>query len=285
MASSFNHNKKRSTALVYEFMVRHMARTMIDKDFKGYRRAHDIARRYFGPGTTLSRELELFDVIRSARGLGEPAARRVLREVLDHASRLDSRQLEIKKSNLIKEINYSFGKEFFQKYWVPEYRLMASLQLLINSASTKVGLQEKVDHIVQLEEGVVKYMTVPERSRTATVNPDVDRLVCALAAKKFQEKYGQSLNKSQRKLLESYVRSIVTGDSTRLQTYMTAELDRVQKSMRGASRLDELKADPIMKERLDEAIRKSATLGESVSSETVQELMLFQALVEELDNE
>lgn len=283
MASNFNHNKKRNSSLVYEFMVRQMARQMIERDEAGYRRTHQIARRYFGRGTPLSKELELFNVIRASRGLPEAAARKVLQEVMLHATRMDKRVIEIKKSNLIKEVNYAFGRDFFTKHRVPEYRLLASLQLLFNAAGT-TNLQERVSHILQLEEAVVRYMMAPAESPVVE-GPQVDHLVLELASKKFQERYGSTLNVAQKKLLETYVRSIVTGDTTRLTTTVKAEIDRIDVVLEKSRSLNEVRADKIMGEQLTEARSKLDGLKGSVSGDVVRELMLFQKLVEELVNE
>jgi hypothetical protein len=287
MASTFNHNKKRNSALVYEFLVRHMGRTMIEKDLDAYRRTYEVARRYFGSGAYLAKELELFDVIRAARGLSERSARRVLEEVLSHASRLDRRTVEIKKSNLIKELNYSFGRDFFSRYRVPEYRLLASVQLLINATGAGTTLRERVENIVQLEESVVRYMMSTDPVAGPQAPDQVDRLVCALAAKKFQERYGDALNAPQKSLLERYVRSIVTGDQSRLTDHLESERRRISGVIDGPARsLREVKEDSVMRERLAEA---SSRLRELRTSEPdgsiVQEMMLYQKLVEELTNE
>lgn len=284
MASSFNHNKKRNAALVYEFMVRQMARQMIEKDLAGYRRTYDVARRYFGPTAYLSKELELFDVIRASRGLPEAAARKVLQEVLSHASRLDKRKIEIEKSNLIKEVNYTFGKDFFSKYRVPEYRLLGSLQLLFNSTGSS-SLHEKVNMILQMEEAVVRYMTSPVSERTDVDRPQVDRLVLELATKSFQKRYGSALSGGQKKLLECYVRSMVTGDTRKLQSMVDEQVPKIAAALDAGRKLKEFREDTVMSQRLDEARAGLKRLSGPVSSETVQELMLYQKLVEEMANE
>ena len=283
MASNFNHNKKRNSSLVYEFTVRQMARQMIERDHVGYKRTHDVARRYFGRNAYLAKELELFDVIRSSRGLPEAAARKVLQEVMRHASRLDKRLIEAQKSNLIKEVNRSFGKDFFTKYRVPEYRLLASLQLLFSSASS-TNLHERVSHILELEEAVVRYM-MSSPSSPVVEGQQVDRLVLELASKKFQERYGQTLNTPQKKLLETYVRSIVTGETERLSGFIDSQVVEIEKTIQKSRSLAEVRADSVMRERLDEAHAKIATLKGSISGDTVQELMLFQKLVAELTDE
>ena len=130
MATTFKHNKKRDTGLVYEFLIRKLSHAMINKNHDATQKTLEITRRYYGDGAPLSEERELFDVIRNARGLSESAARRVLGEIQRAAKEMDVKKIDIKKSNLIKEINYSFGKNFFFDYRIPEYRLLASIQMV-----------------------------------------------------------------------------------------------------------------------------------------------------------
>lgn len=284
MATSFKHSKKRNSGLVYEFTVRHLARTVIDRDAAGYRRTLDIVRRYFGPGSPLASELELFHAVRASRGLGEQAARRVLREVIVAAARLDHRLLEIKKSNLIREVNHSLGQDVFSRYRVPEYRMLASLQLLINSARGKTSLRERVEQVVQLEEGIVRYMMADGPQPHVDVRPEVDRLVLSLTTQKFQERYGKSLSAGQRKVLESYARSLITGDDTRFRKVFSSEIARSRAVLQGSSSMDEFREDPVMGARLIEAIQKVDSMAEGDPSGSVCELMLVQRLVEEIEN-
>lgn len=280
MSLNFKHQKRKNTGLVYEFTVRQMARQLVDRDVRGYRRTYDVARRHFGPGSYLSKELELFNVVRSSRGLPEAAARKVLQEVMAHAARLDGTHLEANKWALVRDANREFGRDFFSKHRVPEYRLLASLQLLFNSARA-ANLRERVESIKHLEEAVVRYMTTPECEVPRDAR-QVDRLVLELAAGKFQEKYGKSLLPQQKKLLECYVRSIVTGSTDRLTAAMEAEVSRVKLALSEATRAEEVVSDHVMRERLSEARTKLEGVKGSASAEAVQELMLYQRLVEEL---
>ena len=136
---TFKHNKKRDTGLVYEFLVRKLSQTMVEKDTSSYQKTMDILRKYYGDGAILAEERELFDVIMNARGLSEVAARRVLGEVQRVAKSMDARKIDIKKSNLIKEINYTFGRDFFSNHRVPTYRLLASIQMLSTPPVPRAG--------------------------------------------------------------------------------------------------------------------------------------------------
>ncbi len=283
MGSQFKHRKKRNSGLIYEFLVRRLSRAMVDKDKMASQKTLEILRKYFADGTVLAEEREVFEVIRKARGLTEAAARRILAEVQKAVRKMDARKIDIKKSNLIKEINYAFGQGFFNEHRVPEYRLLASIQMMVDACRTGGILTESVAEI-QLEEGLVQYMTTKgEYSVRQPTQSDVDALVMRMVAKRFEEKYSKSLIPSQKVLLEKYMRSQITGDHESLYKIIDGEIKRVKESLERASIMKEVREDPAMMEKLSEVCER-IDKGKSLD-ETVQDLMLYQKLIEEIESE
>jgi hypothetical protein len=288
MAQTFKHNKKRSTGIVYEMLVRRLSQAMIDRNRGDYNTSLGIVKKYFGDGTVLGIEKELFDVIRNTRGITETAARRVLHEVQAHASKLDWKKIDIKKSNLIKEINYSFGKDFFAEHRVPDYRFLATVQILIDMSRSGRTLTESVQKI-QLEEVLVRYMTsTAAQISESKSKEEIDQLVMSLVAKRFNEKYSQSLNKPQQVLLEKYIRAQVAGDEKQLTDYLLREGQRIFKAIDGVAFSKEVRSDKLMSERLQEARTKLSEVLVEITTHgkldaPVESMMLFQKLVEEIE--
>lgn len=281
---TFKHNKKRSTGIVYEMLVRRLSKTMVDRDRAGYQSALGIVRKYFGEGTILAEEKELFDVVRNTRGISEHAARRMLAQVVTEAAKLDRKKSDIKKSNLIKDINYTFGKGFWAEHRIPDYRLLATIQLVIDS-SGPTGLTESVQRI-QLEEGLVAHMTTKADAAIPTARPEqIDGLVMAMVAKRFNEKYSSSFNPHQKKLLERYIRYQVTGDERPLREYVATEHARISKLLFEATMSREVREDPIMLKRLDEARDEWDRNQTTELNAGVEKVMLFQKLAEEIESD
>lgn len=280
--ATFKHNKKRNTGLVYEFLVRRLSSTMVEQDKQTYARTLEIIRKYYSEGSILAEERELFEVIRNTRGVTENAARRILNEVQKQARKLDGKKLDIKKSNLLKEINYTFGQDFFAEHRVPEYRLLASIQMVIDGCRGDAMLSESVAKI-QLEEGLVQYMTTKgdySVKQTASKG-EVDALVMKMVAKRFEEKYSKSLVGHQKTLLEKFIRYQVTGDEKQLQDFLHKETVRVSDSIARAELMKEVCDDKFMMDKLSEVKRHIIKLGSI--DEQVENLMLFQKLVEEIE--
>jgi len=281
--ASFKHNKKRNTGLVYEFLLRRMSKAMVEADRAGYDTTLSILKKYYGEGAVLAEERELFDVVRNTRSVTETAARRILGEVQRQAQRMDAKKIDIKKSNLIKEVNHAFGQGFFNEHRIPEYRLLASVQMVIDASRTDSLISESVARI-QLEEGLVHYMTTKgdySVSTKPTTQGEIDALIMRMVTKRFGEKYSKALSASQKTLLERYIRYQVTGDSSALQKHVEAESARVAKALDQARRMKEVAEDPKMVEVLGEA--HARFLEKRDLDGAVENLMLYQKLVEEIE--
>lgn len=288
MAQNFKHNKKRNTGLVYEFLVRRLSQTMLDGNKDAQRTTLGIIRKYYdiesGP---LSEERELFEVVKNTRGVSESVARQVLNEVQRAARKMDANKIDIKKSNLIKEINYAFGQDFWDEHRIPDYRVLASIQMVIDASRGGASLTESISKI-QLEEGLVQFMVSKGGAQMLKpVQSEVDSLVMRMVAKRFEEKYKNSLNSSQKKMLERYIRLQVTGDERPFKEYMAEEAQRISKSLDKATTMREVIEDAVMTKKLDEARTQWLRFigGTKTPVQMVEETMVFQKLVEELESD
>jgi hypothetical protein len=157
--------------------------------------------------------------------------------------------------------------------------------MIIDAARSAQRLTESVQSI-QLEEGLVRYMTsVTEFAVAPPPNQDIDQLVMAMTAKKFQEKYSHSLNPNQKVLLEKFLRFQVAGDEKRLFEHINSEHTRITKALESEMISKEASEDPIMKEKLTEAYLRFTEGGRRTLDEEVERLMLYQKLVEEIDSD
>lgn len=287
MSSTFKHNKKRNSGLVYEFLVRRMGLSMVDKDPESYSKAFSIIKKYYSDGQPLAKEREAFEVISKSRSLNENTSRRVLSEIKKHILNLDAKKLEIKKSNLIKEIHYSFGQDFFDIHRIPQYRLYASIQMLLEQykKSASNNISEGVNRI-QLEEGIVKYMmSTPESEKNVIRGEKVDNLVAAIAMKKFEERYSGSLNESQKKTLRRFMNYSMTQNSEQFTREMEEEKKSLLESIKKSVDMKYFKEDSIMKERLSEALSSLNKLNNLTSESSVQEILLYHKLVQEMNSD
>lgn len=282
MSSSFKHNKKRNSGLVYEFLVRRIGLSMVERDPDSYLKAVGIYKKYFSKGQPLAREREVFDVIARSKNLNEQTARRVLAEVRRHVQQLDPKKVDIKKSNLIKELHYTFGKEFFDVHRIPEYRLYASVQMLVEQYRSTQSLSEGVQRI-QLEEALIKYMTMkaPDGAQVGR-GEKVDSLVAALAMKKFEQRYSGSLNEDQKRTLRRFMNFSMTGNREQFAREMEEERGRLLEGLQASRYLPCFSEDQVMGGRMDEATDALKGLRDVTAESSVQEILLYHKLMQEI---
>lgn len=286
MPSSFKHNKKRNSGLVYEFLVRRLGLTMVDRDPDSYMKTMGIIKKYYSAGMPLAREREVFEVITKAKGMNETTARRVLDEVKKHVSSLDSRKIEIKKSNLIKDVHYAFGQNFFDVHRIPQYRLYASIQMLVEQYKKAPSplISEGVQKI-QLEESLIKYMTVPRGGEGTVVKGEkVDSLVASLAMRKFEQRYSGTLNEGQKKTLRRFMSYSMTGNKEQFAREMEDEKKSLLEKLTTSRKLPCFLEDKVMAQRMDEALGSLNKLSDMTAESTVQDILLYHKLLQEIES-
>lgn len=281
---SLKHNKKRSTGIVYELLVRKITESLIKNDKKSANAALKIVKKYFSPGTPIGRELEAIDVMRKTRGIDRSLASRVLQEVAKTAAGFDRRVIDIKKSNLIKEINYTFGQEFFSSFKLQEYRALASMQVFVESCSNaRQTLSEGVER-AKIEEAIVEYMRSTATDKVDQIDPNRNHLSYGIALKKFQEKYGNVISGKKKELLESYVYGLFSGDFRKFKSQASSDKEKIYRKIVGSFSLNECRSDKVLLERLNESAVKLKQLSVSTNESFVAEMMLYYDLYKEIDS-
>lgn len=228
------HNKKRNTALVYEFLIRHITKCLIENQSASANKAMALVKRYFRTGP-LREELALFNCVTQAHAPDIHYAEKLLGAVVEKARSLDYRKLEHVKSRLIRDINETLDPAALYKSKVPYYSVYASLQTLINHSN---GKQQKLDGIqrVQLEQRVVSFLTqerTPEKTLTESLklDPQYNNTVYKLVIRKFDEKYKDTLNEAQKKLLTKYAIASMSDNKQVFSHALRCEINNVRKAL------------------------------------------------------
>jgi hypothetical protein len=137
------------TYLIWEFLSREVISCLLEK--KDTKKIFDIVEKYF-KGTILGEELDLFKAVLSVRGKNKEIISKVLNEVSKYASKIDQKKLLNEKTKLIKEISDSLSSKIFD-YKIKDYRLLASIQIFLNSAMNKnIKFNESIKSINNQED-------------------------------------------------------------------------------------------------------------------------------------
>jgi len=133
MRMSKNHNKKRNSILLYEFLVSSISKSLVEDDKRKSSAALKILRRHFKKGTNLYKEFRLLNSLIKTSVSSPQVASRILKEAKDAAIKMDLTELDREKSLLIRNINHTINNDgsFYDQH-VNEYRMCATIQQLIN---------------------------------------------------------------------------------------------------------------------------------------------------------
>lgn len=280
---SKTHNKKRNTALLYEFLIRTISSALVEDNKRKSATALKILRRYFKPGTQLYKEFRIFNALVKTTVSGDAVATSILKEARTAIESLDYNVLDREKSLLIRSINHMIKDENFYDQPIAEYRLYATIQTLFNEWRKPAGTADIVS-LASYENQLREWLITEKKKEDHTLideTPGTTRLLMKVMMKKLNEKYSESLNDDQREIIKAYAFSAANED----QTTIKKKLEEVRSGLLEA-------IDVYMVQKQDNTFvvnklqdTKSRILSESldvVDDSTVSKFMLYSTLRQEL---
>jgi len=264
------HNKKRNTALVYEFLIRYITKCLYEDKKANADRAMLLIQRFFSSGP-MREELNLFTRLINQQVSDPHHAQKLLNAVLEQAKTLDHKKLEHQKSRLIKEINSSLDADAVYKSKVPWYSIYASVQTLINHNNGKQKTLDAVDR-VQLEQKVIGFLA-QKRSQTQALDealkldPRYNNIVYKFVIKRLDEKYKDALTESQKKLLTKYALYLMSENKKVFEHAFAKEIEKIQHSL-AYVRNKEILQDKQLMERIKECHKQAMHLSAQALNET-----------------
>ena len=280
---SKTHNKKRNTALLYEFLIRTISVALIENDKRKSSVALKILRRYFKQGTQLYKEFRVFNALVKTTASSDAVVTSILKEARTAIESLDYGMLDKEKSLLIRNINHSINDENFYDQPVVEYRLYASVQTLFNEWRKPAGSADIVS-LVNYENQLREWLITEKKKEDHTLideTPGSTRLLMKVMMKKLNEKYSESLNSDQKEIIKAYAFSTASED----QTTIKKKLEEVRNSLLEAidNYVIQKRDNDFVIDKLQ--VAKSKILSESfgiIDDSTVSKFMLFSMLRQEL---
>lgn len=279
------HSKYKNTGFLYEMIVR-----QITADILAGRTsmAETLLPKYFGRGTELGKELQLYQTLLNKNMTSESKAERLIDAVIGARKRLSEHKLHREKFELVKEIKAKYNIEEFFRSQVPAYRVLASIYKLFENATSSELYRPKdvfnsrntlVESIIG-EKAVTQEKVDPLLEAFIKQDADVRNLTQFLFLKRFNEKY-KGLNTQQKKLLREYINNVSNTNS--LSGYLKQEVPRIQDT------LEKIKAkinDDVTVIKLNETIKQLGTAmhGKVVKDNQVTAVMMAYELIKELEN-
>lgn len=280
---SRTHNKKRNTALLYEFLIKTISSALVENDKRKSSIALKIIRRYFKSGTELYKEFRIFNALIKTTVSSDSVGTSILKEARSAVESLNHEMLDKEKSLLIRNINHAINDENFYDQPVSEYRMYASIQTLFNEWQKPVGTAD-IALLANYENQLREWLISEKKKEDHTIideTPGTTRLLMKIMMKKLNEKYSVSLNNDQREIIKAYAFSTANDN----QTTIKKKLEEVQGTLLEAIDVytTQNSNNTFVIDKLQNA--KSKILSESfntVDDATVSKFMLYSSLQHEL---
>jgi hypothetical protein len=240
--------------------------------------------KYFHESKELGKEAQLYNFILQQSSKDENSAERILTVVLQTRSKLDERELNKQKYNIIKEIKEKYNIDEFLKNKIPNYKLYASVYKLFEN-QTDQEVKFDMTEILESREYVVENLTKEKKSGEESLDvygsqsADVRLLAYKFLIENFNTKYSNLLP-SQKKLLKEYITNI--SNSSKFTKFVNEEYKRVSVILK--ENLQTINSD-IVKIKITEVVNQFSNKNVTgvVKENQLNTLLNAYELVEEIE--
>ena len=223
-------------------------------------KAIGLIKKYFSK-TELAKENKLYQTIIQSNQLNESKAESTINTVIELNKKLDKKQLNKEKFNLIKEIKNNYNIDEFFKSSISNYKALASIYTLLESNSID---NVNPSLIINSRLNIKDYLTenkIPQDSPIYEELSKMDKgerfLVYKLMVENFNKKY-LYLDKDQKEILREYINNI--SNPSKLKLIIDKKLRNLKESLlKNSSKI----TDQITKIKTEETIKMIDPILES----------------------
>jgi hypothetical protein len=280
------HSKFKNTGILFELLVRQITLEVLNGDTT--EKAKKIVSEFFSPKTELNKELRLYELLIKEKYSSESRAEKFIDTVNEAHNRIDQKQLQREKYNLIKKINESFNMDEFLSSPISNYRVLASIYKIFESKRMKdYDVKDVFNSKITLIESITsKPSTLSSKKSNANQivesykkqDKDLRLLTYKILVETFNKKYSK-LDENQKNLLREYINNL--SNTTGFKSYVEKEIPSIVSELKTLSKGIK---DKVTKIKLAETVSVLAKtkIGKVVSDNHVSSLMMSYELIKEL---
>lgn len=279
MQQRIKHSKYRNTGILFELLARQITSDLM---YSGDSKAVDILKKFFR-NTELAKELSLYNLFLKNQPLTESKAEILINTICEQSKKLDQKQLDREKYNLIKEIKKHYNLDDFFKAKIHNYKVAAAVYTLLeaNHADGVVDPEQILDNKVTILEFITR-VALPQENPTLSQfiqeDKDIKTLSYKFLVERFNQKYS-NLSTEQKELLKEYINNI--SDTVSLKNYLNNKLEEVKQTL---TKLLPKVESQVTKIKLTEILKHIQTIPakQSIKDDHLVALMQYFELVREL---
>lgn len=275
------HSKFKNAGILFELLTRQITADILagrDESF-----TKNLMFKYFHESKELGKEVQFYNFIVQQSSKDATSADRILNVVLQSRSKLNEKELDKQKYNLIKEIKEKYNIDEFLKNKIPNYKLYASIYKVFED-TTKNQIKFDVDELVESRDYIVENLIREKRNNDESLDvygnqPAEVRLIAyKFLIENFNKKYSNLLP-DQKKLLKEYITNI--SNSGKFTQFVNDEYKRVSTILK--ENIQSVNSE-VVKIKINEVISQfsSKTVSGVVKENQLTSLLNAYELVEEL---
>ena len=199
------HNKKRNVGIIYEQLSQAFSEALVERNQKRAMLIKKIIDDHYHKDGEIFREFKIFNALLKVYVPSDSLATSILSEAKTATLSLNRKKLEIEKSLLIKDINYTLAEDAFYSRNISDYRNLATIQNLMNMWQKKS--KDNLQRLAEYENKAHALLREEKNNNLVSdqINEEVNPLVLKIMQEKFQKKYNPILTESQSNLIQNYV--------------------------------------------------------------------------------
>lgn len=276
------HSKFKNTGLIYELLVKQITSDLVARRESP---AINILRKYYSGNSPLVQEYGLYKTIVEGVNLTTVRADSLISAALKAARKIDSKELNTLKYNLISEIKNNYSLESFFSTNVSDYKPLAAFYCLVETDRSRDLIDPQ--SIVNNKATLLEHMTSRYQSREevkdgliqefGSQEKDLRLLTFKILLEKFNQKYNNLLPE-QKNILQHVVS---TGSNRELREFLNEESSNIVTRLQEASKVLPKGIERI---KINEALKmlEARPITEKVTDEQLCKMLQFYDLLEEL---
>jgi hypothetical protein len=275
------HSKFKNGGMLFELLTRQITSDILSGRDESFTK--NLLFKYFNNNTELGKEVQLYNFIVHQNLQNEHSADRVLDIIIQTRSKLNEKELQRQKYNLIREVKQKYDINEFLKNKIPNYRLYASVYKIFEnriSNDIKFNVRELVDAKECIIESLIKdkSKSKEELGLYESQSVDVKLMAYKFLIENFNKKYSNLLER-QKQLLKEYINN--STNTAEFRKYINSELKVVIEEI---SNLNNNIENDVITIKLKETVNqlKNKSVKSSVQDSHLNALMNSYELIEEL---
>ena len=280
------HSKFKNTGILFELLVRQITLEILNGDTT--EKAKGIVKEFFSPKTELNKELRLYELLLKEKYNSETRAEKFIDTVNEAHNRINQKNLQREKYNLVKKINESFNMDDFLSSPISNYRVLASIYKIFEAKKLEdYDVKDVFNSKITLIENITsKPSTLVEKKENANQivenykkqDKDLRLLTYKILVETFNKKYS-NLNENQKELLKQYINNL--SNTTGFKSYVEKQIPSIVSELKTLSKSIN---DKVTQIKLSETISvlNKTKVGKVVSDNQVSSLMMSYELIKEL---